>query len=180
LAVFAAACALFFLAGTNKRDDPPLSDPLSERAFRAVSIASALSAAARGQLDALDENDRIGVKSVLEALDRSAERVEKLLSEGSGDAEILSSAVEELEKRLGEILTEPEPEAGTQKKEGVFFRDIQRGNDPSCQKGQRTAEAVHGCTGKPVQAFTEKDPPVPGSIQARRLRCEWRYTPETA
>ena len=93
-----------------------MSDPLSERAFRAVSIASALSAAARGQLDALDENDRIGVKSVLEALDRSAERVEKLLSEGSGDAEILSSAVEELEKRLGEILTEPEPEAGTQKK----------------------------------------------------------------
>lgn len=109
MAVFAAACALFFLAGTNKRDDPPLSDPLSERAFRAVSIASALSAAARGQLDALDENDRIGVKSVLEALDRSAERVEKLLSEGSGDAEILSSAVEELEKRLGEILTEPGP-----------------------------------------------------------------------
>jgi len=134
-AVFAAACALFFLAGTKERDYPSLSDPLSDRAFRAVSIASALSAAARGQLDALDENDRIDVKSVLEALDRSAERVENLLAEGPGDAEPLSSAVEDLEKRLGEILTEPGHEAGTHKKEGAFFRDVQRGNDPSCQKG---------------------------------------------
>lgn len=166
LAVFSAACVLFFPAGTKERNYPPLSDPLSERAFRAVSIASALSAAARGQLDALNGNDRIEVKSMLEALDRSAERVEKLLSEGPGDAEILSSAVEELEKRLGEILTEPGPEAGTQKKEGAFFRDFQRGNDPSCQKGQRTAETVHGCAGEPVQAVTEKDPPVPGNIQA--------------